>query len=104
MRELMGKIPTKDPTVTEEVYLSEIVRCRECQRTVPVGVEVLTIKRGKESKEVLRHEYYCRAHGIDYETRVQSLPIRPHAHQRDGGRTNGYNTAGSAAKFRDWCA
>ena len=32
MRELMGKIPTKDPNITEVVYLSEIVRCLGCQR------------------------------------------------------------------------
>jgi hypothetical protein len=103
MRELMGKIPTKDPNISEEVYLSEIVRCCECQRTVPMGIEVLTVKKGEECKEVLRHEYYCRAHGIDYETRVQSLPIRPHARPGDS-RTKACNTVGSAAKFRDWCA
>jgi len=78
MRELIGKIPTKDPKVIEEVYLSEIVRCSECQRTVPMGIEVITVKKGGESKKVLRHEYYCRAHGLDYEIKVQNLPIRPH--------------------------
>jgi hypothetical protein len=78
MRELMGKIPTKDPNITEEVYLSEIVRCRECQRTVPMGIEVVTVKKSGKSKEVLRHEYYCRAHGLDFEMKVQNLPIRPH--------------------------
>jgi len=103
MRELMGKIPTKDPNVSEEVYLSEIVRCRECERTVPMGIEVLTVKKGGESKEILRHEYYCRAHGLDYEMRVQSLPIRPHA-QPGGSRINACNTVSGAAKFRDWCA
>ncbi len=103
MRELMGKIPTKDPNIIEEVYLSEIVRCRECQRTVPMGIEVLTVKKGEECREVLRHEYYCRAHGIDYEARVQSLPIRPHG-KPGGSRMIERNTAGSAAKFRDWCA
>lgn len=103
MRELLGKIPTREPNITEEVYLSEIVRCRECQRTVAMGIEVVTVKKGDERKEVLRHEYYCRAHGIDYEARVQSLPIRPHA-QPDGRRINERNTTGSIAKFRDWCA
>ena len=39
MRDLMGKIPTKEPDVTEEIYLSELVRCGECERTVPVGIE-----------------------------------------------------------------
>lgn len=81
MRELMGKIPTKDPNVTEVVYLAEIVRCRECQKTVPMGIEVVTVKKGGESREVIRHEYYCRAHGLAYETRLQSLPIRPQSRQ-----------------------
>jgi hypothetical protein len=82
MRELIGKIPTKDPNVTETVYLSEIVRCRECQMTVPIGIEVVRLKKDGESKKVLRHEYYCRAHGIDYEERVRSLPIHLHAEHR----------------------
>ena len=82
MRELIGKIPTKDPNVTEAVYLSEIIRCRECQRTVPMGIEVVTLKKDGESKKVLRHECYCRAHGLDYEERVRCLPIHPHAEHR----------------------
>ena len=79
MRELVGKIPTKDPDVIQEVYLSETVYCRECRTmaAVPVGIEVVTVKKGKASNKVLRHEYYCRAHGFDYEIRVQGLPIRP---------------------------
>ena len=44
MRELIGRIPTKDSNVTKEVYLSELIRCRNCERTVPVGVEVVTVK------------------------------------------------------------
>jgi hypothetical protein len=40
MRELIKKIPTKDPNITEVVYLSEIVRCLECEQTVPMGIEV----------------------------------------------------------------
>jgi hypothetical protein len=82
MRELMGKIPTKDPNVTEAVYLSEIIRCRECQRTVPMGIEVVTLQKDGDSKKVLRHEYYCRAHGLDYEERVRSLPIHPDTEHR----------------------
>jgi hypothetical protein len=35
MRELIGKIPTKDPNVTEVVYLAEMVRCLDCEQTVP---------------------------------------------------------------------
>jgi len=77
MRELIGKIPTKDPDVTEEVYLSELVRCRECQMTVPMGIEVITVKRDGASRKVLSHGCYCRAHGHDYEMTVQSLPVRP---------------------------
>ena len=45
MRELIGKIPTKDPNITEVVYLSEIVRCLECEQTVPMGIEVVTVKK-----------------------------------------------------------
>jgi hypothetical protein len=79
MRELVGKIPTKDPDVIQEIYLSETVYCRECSTmaAVPVGIEVVTVKKAGPSKKVLRHEYYCRAHGFVYETRVQGLPIRP---------------------------
>jgi hypothetical protein len=84
MRERLGKIPTKDPNVTEEVYLSETVRCRECEKTVPIGIEVVTVKREKEFKKFLAHKYYCRAHGLDYEMRVQSLPIRPPGPHRRG--------------------
>jgi hypothetical protein len=79
MRELVGKIPTKDPNITEVVYLSEIVRCLECQRTVPVGIEVVTVARNDDSKKVIRRVCYCRGHGFDYETKAQSLPIRLHA-------------------------
>ena len=76
MRELMGKIPSKDdPNVIQKVYLSEIVRCHKCQRTAPIGIEVVTIRRDGESKKVLRRGCYCRAHGHDYEMRLQSLPI-----------------------------
>ena len=45
MRELMGKIPTKDPNITEVVYLCKLGRCLECQKTVPMGIEVVTIKK-----------------------------------------------------------
>jgi hypothetical protein len=79
MRELIGKIPTKDPNITEVVYLTEIVRCLECEQTVPMGIEVVTVKKGEGSREVVRHVFYCRGHGFDYETKAQSLPIRTHA-------------------------
>jgi len=82
MRELIGKIRTKDPSVTEEVYFSELIRCQECEKTVPIGIEVITVRRDKESRKVLKHGYFCRAHGVDYETTLQSLPIRSHARQQ----------------------
>lgn len=79
MRELIGKIPTRDPNITEVVYLAEIVLCLECQQTVPMGIEVVTVKKSGKSKQVVRQVCYCRGHGFDYETKAQSLPIRPHA-------------------------
>ena len=53
MRELIGKIPTKDPTITEVVYLSEVVRCLECEQTVPMGIEVVTVKYRSNFNELL---------------------------------------------------
>jgi len=79
MRELIGKIPTKDPNIIEVVYLTEIVRCLECQQTVPMGIEVVTVKKSGKSKKAVPHVCYCGGHGFDYETKAQSLPIRPHA-------------------------
>jgi hypothetical protein len=79
MRELIGKIRTKDPNITEVVYLAEMVRCLECERTVPVGIEVVTVKKNGKTKEAVRHVCYCRGHGFDYETKAQSLPNRPHS-------------------------
>jgi hypothetical protein len=70
VRELMGKILTKDPDVTEVIYLSEIIRFLECQRTVPMGIEMVTVRKIGDSKKVLRHQCFCRAHGYDYEMRV----------------------------------
>src|SRR3974390_448234 len=76
VRELIGKIRTKDPNVTTRIYLSEIVRCCECQKTVPLGIEVITLKREGESKKVLEHRCYCRDHGLEYEEKAQSQPIQ----------------------------
>jgi hypothetical protein len=76
MRDLIGRIPTKECNVAKRVYFSELVRCRDCQQTVPVGIEVITFKNVGESKEVLKHEYYCRAHGVDYVTKAQNLPMK----------------------------
>ncbi len=71
MRQLLGKIPIKYLNVTEEVYLSECVRCQDCQITVPMGIEVVTVRKEGKSKSVVRHGRYCRAHGADYVTRAQ---------------------------------
>jgi hypothetical protein len=78
MRELIGKIPTKDPNVTEVVYLAEMIRCLDREQTVPVGIEVVTVKKNGKSKKAVRHVCYCRGHGFDYEAKAQGLPIRPH--------------------------
>ena len=51
MRELIGKIPTKDSNISEKVYLSEMIRCLECQQTVPIGIEVVTVKKSGKSTE-----------------------------------------------------
>ena len=48
MRELVGKIPTKDPNITEVVYRAEVVRCLACQQTVPMGIEVVTVQKSGE--------------------------------------------------------
>ena len=53
--ELIGKIPTKDPNLTEVVYLTEMVRCLECQQTVPMGIEVVTVKKSGKSRKAVRH-------------------------------------------------
>ena len=76
-RELIGKIPTRDPNITEVVYLAEIVLCLECQQTVPMGIEVVTVKKSGKSKQVVRQVCYCRGHGFDYETKAQSLRFAP---------------------------
>jgi hypothetical protein len=82
MRDLIGKIPTKERHVTKKVYFSELVRCRDCQQTVPMGIEVITFKAVGDSKEVLKHEYYCRAHGVEYVAKVQNLPMISNAQGR----------------------
>jgi len=72
MRQLIGKIPIKRRGVIEEIYLAEHVQCRECQRTVPVGIEVITVQSAGKSKKVLKHACYCRAHGMEYQAKAQS--------------------------------
>ena len=63
MRQLIEKLTSKSRGVTDEVYLSENIRCQECQRTVPVGIEVITVQKANEKRKVIKHRYYCRAHG-----------------------------------------
>jgi hypothetical protein len=70
MRELIGKIGIKRG-IAEEVYLSETVRCQECQKTVPIGVEVVRVQKDGEKKKVLKRTYYCRSHAGDYESRAR---------------------------------
>jgi hypothetical protein len=72
MRQLIGKIPIKGRVVVEEVYLSEQIRCRECQTTVPIGVEVVTVQKdGESKKKILKRTWYCRSHAGDYESRAR---------------------------------
>jgi hypothetical protein len=52
MRQLIGKIPIKYLNVTEEIYFSELVRCQHCQTTVPMGIEVVTVRKEGKSKKV----------------------------------------------------
>ncbi|HSL78530.1 MAG TPA: hypothetical protein VK877_02620 [Pseudolabrys sp.] len=70
MRQLIGKIGVKRGIV-EEVYLSETVRCRECQKTVPIGVEVVRVQKDGPSKKVVKRAFYCRSHAGDYESRAR---------------------------------
>ena len=71
MRQLIGKIPIKGQKVAEEVYLSEQIRCRECQKTVPIGVEVVTVQKDGPSKKVVKRAFYCRSHSGEYESRAR---------------------------------
>jgi hypothetical protein len=71
MRQLVGTFFIKHRGVTEEVYLSELVQCNECQRMVPIGIEVFTVKKEGKSKTVMKHARYCRAHGLEYQMRCR---------------------------------
>jgi hypothetical protein len=66
MRQLIGKIPIQYRNETDEVYLSEYVRCQYCQTTSPMGVEVITVKKEGKAKTVIKHRWYCRAHGTEF--------------------------------------
>jgi hypothetical protein len=71
MRELIGKFPIKHRGVVEQVYLCELVHCTECQKTVPVGIVVVTVKKEGKSEKVMKYAHYCRAHGLEYQMRSQ---------------------------------
>lgn len=71
MRQLIGKIPIKGQKVVEEVYLSEQIRCCECQKTVPIGVEVVTVQKDGPSKKVVKRAFYCRSHSGEYKSRAR---------------------------------
>ena len=71
MRQLLGKVPSKERGALDEVYLSEHVRCRECQKTAPMGIEVVTVKKDGRTKKVLKRAFFCRIHGADYYARAQ---------------------------------
>jgi len=70
MRQLIAKIRTKN--LVEEVYLSEHVQCQICQIAVPMCIEIVTVRKEGDSKKVVKHERYCRAHGAEYSVRANS--------------------------------
>jgi hypothetical protein len=76
MRELIGQMATSEPGVTRSVYRSEMIRCGECEKMAPIGIEVITARKDGDSRKVLEHRYYCRSHGLDYESRSESQPCR----------------------------
>ena len=88
MRELIGQMATSEPGVTRSVYRSEMIRCGECQKMAPIGIEVITARKDGDSRKVLEHRYYCRSHGLDYELRSESQPLPPrHSKKQDGQRS-----------------
>jgi len=68
MRELIGTRNGGEPGVTTSVYRSELIYCRECRKTVPIGIEVITTRQDKTAETVIKHLYLCRLHGMDFET------------------------------------
>ena len=71
MRQLLGRLPSKERGSVDEVYLSEQVRCRECQKTSPMGIEVVTVQKVGTAKKILRRAFFCRDHGAEYQSRAQ---------------------------------
>ena len=71
MRQLIGKLPTKERGVVEEVYIAEQVRCRDCEKSSPMGVEVVTVRKDGKKKTVLKRAFFCQVHGAEYQSRAQ---------------------------------
>ena len=87
MRELIGQMATSEPGVTRSVYRSEMIRCGECQKMAPIGIEVITARKDGDSRKVLEHRYYCRSHGLDYEIEERKPTAPPrHSEKQDGQR------------------
>ena len=70
MRQLIGKVPIKHLNAVEEIYFSENIRCQRCQITVPMGIEVVRVSKEGEEKKVIKHGWYCRAHGAEFAARA----------------------------------
>ena len=79
MRELIGKIPTRDPNITEVVYLAEIVLCLECQQTVPMGIEVVTVKKSGSPSRLSGKRATAADMVLITKRKRKSPPICPHA-------------------------
>ena len=71
MRQFIGKLPTKERGVVDEVYIAEQVRCRDCQKSSPMGIEVVTVQKEGKKKTILKRAFFCRVHGAEYQSRVQ---------------------------------
>ena len=75
MRQLLGKLPGKERGAIDEVYLAEQVRCRECLKTSPMGIEVVTGPEGRDNRQKnTETSFFCRAHGAEYQSRAQGDP------------------------------
>lgn len=70
MRQLIGKIRERR-NVIQEVFVSEQIYCRECQRTVPTGIEVVMVEKDASPRKVLKRACYCRAHGSEFFAKAQ---------------------------------
>ncbi len=66
MRQLIRRRGKKNRGLIEEAYIGEHLYCQKCQKTVPVGIEVIIFKRDAGGKKLVKHACYCRAHGSEY--------------------------------------